>query len=759
MAEKKKKQKAPKETRRRRVSLLKRFDTKALLVMLLSGLLVLVTFFIGSVPERYDLSVGSISRNTINASKDVVDEVTTEERKQAVAEAVEPTFRLQEGATESVMQNLQTVLEELQNVQQYGQTLCGEADAEAHAFNEEELAAAKEFLNSITLTDYQLTTLMRTSSEAFDTMAATVRTAVQNALGTTIREGQVSQSIQTILQIVGYRVDTTLYQTIVPTVLRTCVKANMVIDQETTQQARDKAMEAVEPVVYQQGQNIIREGERVTVRQLKMLSALGLLKGNDFDLTVYIGALLLVTAAMCAMLVMTALLEPEVLRQVRLAMVTGIVLVLTTVFSVVAMKLFNLYTAPVVMGAVLLTALISCRAGLAGTVSLSVIVSCLSLGSNNAFSAEMVYVLLTSLITGVFSSYFLRNSPLRLRLLLCGLATACISMILSAAIRLMTSAQNVEILLDEHALLIAAGNMVGCLLAMALQPLLESLFNLATPSKLMELANPNHPLLRRLQMEAPGTYHHSIIVSNLAETAAEKVGANALLCRIAAYYHDVGKLKRPMYFKENQMGENPHDHTDPRVSASILISHTHDGVQLAQKYRLPPEIQRIIMEHHGDTPVMYFYHKALQQADGNPVDINEFRYDGPRPSMKESSIIMLADTVEAAVRSLPDPTPQAIETNIEKLVRGKLEDGQLSNSPLTMRDIDQICETFASVLNGVFHQRIEYPKMPMPKRDFFELDNAQSDAQKEEKEKAETVSEALNETAGEEKQNDPAVGD
>lgn len=200
-----------------------------------------------------------------------------------------------------------------------------------------------------------------------------------------------------------------------------------------------------------------------------------------------------------------------------------------------------------------------------------------------------------------------------------------------------------------------------------------------------------------------------------------------MLARTGAYFHDVGKLKRPLYFKENQMGENPHDHTDPYVSAAIVTTHTRDGLQLAQKYRLPMEIQKIIVEHHGDTPVMFFYHKALQQANGKPVDIADFRYDGARPTSKESAIVMLADTIEAAVRSMPDPTPQAIERFIERLVRGKLEDGQLSNSPLTLRDIDGICEAFAKVLNGVFHERIEYPSTPVPKRDPFFLNQREEE--------------------------------
>jgi len=205
--------------------------------------------------------------------------------------------------------------------------------------------------------------------------------------------------------------------------------------------------------------------------------------------------------------------------------------------------------------------------------------------------------------------------------------------------------------------------------------------------------------------------HHCMIVANLAEAAAERIGANPYLARTAGYYHDIGKLKRPQYFKENQIGENLHNSLDPYVSAAILTSHIKDGYQMALRERMPQEVADIILQHHGDTPVMFFYHKALQMSDGSPVDINEFRYDGPRPNSREAAIVMLADTIEAAVRSMPDPTPKAIDHFIERLVRGKLEDGQLSDSPITLRDIDDICSAFSGVLRGVFHERIEYPEV------------------------------------------------
>ena len=198
-------------------------------------------------------------------------------------------------------------------------------------------------------------------------------------------------------------------------------------------------------------------------------------------------------------------------------------------------------------------------------------------------------------------------------------------------------------------------------------------------------------------------------LANLAEAAAAKIGANQYLARAGGYYHDIGKLKRPGYFSENQVGENPHEKIDPYISSAILTSHTKDGVLLAQKEGLPSEVQDIIQQHHGVTPTMYFYHKALQLSNGNPVDINEFRYEGPRPQTKEASIVMLADTIEAAVRAMKEPTPKSIDQNIVRLVRGKLEDGQLSDSPLSLSDIDDICEAFTGILMGVFHERIEYP--------------------------------------------------
>lgn len=694
-------------------------EARCTLVLLIGALALFGLFSLASAPQRYSLSVGSISNTTITATKDVVDEIATADKRTAAANAVEPTYRLKEGASESVLSDLDKVFDELRTVQQYGLTLRDEGVTpemwRVHTFEDSELEYAQSLVKTLGLSRYQATTLLRTETQDYDDMVLYVTQAVRNTLNTTIREGQVTQSIQQIQQIVGYKVEISLYQNIVPTVLRTCVKPNMVIEETSTTEARQKAMDAVEPVMYLQGQNIVREGERVSANQIAMLTSLGLLENDDYDFSIYAGAAMLVIAAMAMLIILLRLFSPETLHDLRRLSVIMLVMVLNEALAVLVMKLIHVYLVPATMSAMLLTGLLGAPAGIAGTLSMSILLSGLAAASNTAFTAEMVHLLLSGILGGVVAVQFLRGKPQRFRVVLCGLIVGLINMALMAATGLMTS-NDMSIALSGG--LWTAGNaLLSALLAAGFQPVMETVFNLATTSKLLELANPNHPLLRRLLIEAPGTYHHSIIVANLAEAAAEKIGANPFLARTGAYFHDVGKLKRPLYFKENQIGENPHDHTDPYVSAAILTTHTRDGVQLVQKYRLPPEIQRIVAEHHGDTPVMYFYHKALQQADGKPVDIADFRYDGTRPATRESAIIMLADTIEAAVRSMPDPTPQAIERFIERLVRGKLEDGQLSNSPLTLHDIDGICEAFATVLNGVFHERIEYPNMTVPARD------------------------------------------
>ena len=686
-------------------------SSKCALLLVGTFLILVVLFFLVCAPRKYNLSVGSISHVTVDATKEVIDEVTTEEKRVAAEATVEPTYRFQQGVKEEVLSSLEDTFNELRTIQQYGVTLKKDDSVHSYyrSFSEEEIDYALSLVNALSLSRSQITTLLRVDTSVFDDMVNIVSVAVENAMNSTIREGQVSQAIMTIQQIVGYKVDVSLTQTILPAVLRTCIKPNMIIDQEATDEAIRKAREAVEPVIVSQGQNVIREGDRITQSQLEIMRSLGLLNDDHYDYSVYGGALINILLAMFSMIMLLRLLLKQYLSQARPLLVILLILLLCVSFAVISNLLPSIYIIPITLGAILGTVLLGYRAGLCLTIPLALLFAGLTSCSSSTTFYDVVLIMANTLSSGVATIWFLKGRPQRVRVLLAGLITAIFNILMIIGIKLLTSAETLDMIQAGSWAL--AGGLLSGALAVALQPAFEVIFHLATPSRLLEITNPNHPLMKRLMIEAPGTYHHSIIVANLAEAAADKIGANSFLARAGAYYHDIGKLKRPGYFSENQHGSNPHANTDPYVSAAILTAHTRDGVLLAQKEHLPPEVQDIILQHHGVTPVMFFYHKALQLADGQHVDINDFRYTGPKPQTKEASIVMLADTIEAAVRSMKDPTPKAIDQFIERLIRGKLEDGQLSDCELSLRDIDQICEAFSGILKGVYHERIEYPKV------------------------------------------------
>lgn len=688
-------------------------NAKAFFMFLLTAVLIFGLYFLVCSPKRYDLSVGAIARETITASKDIVDEIATEEKRNSAASAVEPSYHFEDGVAEQVSVDLDNYFRKLSLVQQYGQTLLNENETDesikAKNYTDEELNYASTLLSDdISLTKYQIRTLLRTQTQDFETMVSTVKTAVSNSMSATIREGQLAQAIQNIIQIVGYRLDVSLTQNIVPTVLRACIKPNMVIDQEATDESRIKARESVDKVVYIQGQNIIREGERVSLNQLEMLRALGLLKNNRVDLSSYGGAAIIILISLFALFVGLRLQVPEILLSVRKLSVVLIVVTIAIGIAALFLTMINAYFIPIVFASMLLTVLLGSRVGYVSVVPVSVMIAGLSAGSNSSYQVEMILLLIIGSLTGVFSVQFLKRQRKRTSVIICGLVDAVLTALIILAMSWMTSSAENKMPL-ANILWSCGGSLVSGILAIAMQPVFENAFNLATSSRLLDLINPNQPLLRRLMLEAPGTYHHAIVVANLSEAAAERIGGNALLARAGAYYHDIGKLKRPLYFKENQLTDNPHDRTDPYVSAAIVTSHTTDGVILAQQAHLPLEIQDIIAQHHGDTAAMYFYHKALQMADGTPVDIKDFRYNGRRPSTKEAAIVMIADTVEAAVRSMKNPTLPEIKKFIERLIRGKLEDGQLSDAPILLCDLDEIADALTGVLKGVYHERIEYP--------------------------------------------------
>jgi putative nucleotidyltransferase with HDIG domain len=264
-----------------------------------------------------------------------------------------------------------------------------------------------------------------------------------------------------------------------------------------------------------------------------------------------------------------------------------------------------------------------------------------------------------------------------------------------------------------------------------LLPLLEGLFSITTDITWLELGDLNHKLLRKMQLEAPGTFHHSMVVASLAEAAAEQIGANAMVCRVSSYFHDIGKLSKPEYFIENQGEINPHDSLTPTMSALIIVAHVKDGVDLAIKHKLNPRIVDVIREHHGDSLVYYFYRKAQEKLKGeeakvkegleNPEDLPSldekcFRYPGPRPRTRESGIVSLADAIESASRSLRKATPQKISSLVDDIVYNRIRDGQLDYCGLSVSDLRVVRKSFSSTLRSMLHSRIDYPQAGKPER-------------------------------------------
>jgi putative nucleotidyltransferase with HDIG domain len=276
--------------------------------------------------------------------------------------------------------------------------------------------------------------------------------------------------------------------------------------------------------------------------------------------------------------------------------------------------------------------------------------------------------------------------------------------------------------LPESMALAAVSAIVGGPLAVgiasSLLPALEGAFGITTDIRLLELSNQNLPLLKRLSLEAPGTYQHSLAVGNLAEAGADTIGANALLLRVCAYYHDVGKLVKPDYFVENQRGINPHDSLSPSMSSLVIMSHVKEGLELATRAKLPLPIRQGVATHHGTKLIRYFYEKALTQADPGMGEIREsdYRYPGPRPHTKELGILLLADAVEAAARTIEQPTPGRIQGMIGKIFANVVEDGQLDDCDLTFSELDKIASSFLWVLTNMYHHRIDYPGFDFNRR-------------------------------------------
>ena len=484
--------------------------------------------------------------------------------------------------------------------------------------------------------------------------------------------------------------------------------ATYVPDKEATEARKAEILATVEPekVVVQKGELVVGKGEVLTERQSAILQQLGYTKSAS-PLLVVIGLAVLIAVLMGLVRGFMVHFTPKIYQDERkivllMLLLTGTLffydLFLSLNISMVSERAAQVgYLLPVAMGTMLITILLDVRLGIIANIILALFAG---LYTENACFAVV------ALLGGLTGCLGVSTLGQRSDISRTAFAIAGINAISITGLGLIQS-QTVDVILYGVGFGIFNG-LISSIFTMGVLPYLETLFGITTSIRLLELANPNQPLLKRLMTEAPGTYHHCIMVGNLGEAAADAIGANGLEVRLGAYYHDIGKLKRPYFFAENQFsGANPHDNITPQLSTLIITSHVKDGLEMAREEKLPPILMDMIGQHHGDSTVSYFYYKA-KSLDENARE-QDFRYENPKPQTKEAAILMMADTVEAAVRSKKDATPGQIEGFIRTLIKGKLNDGQFDECELTFRDLDQIAVAFARVINGIYHKRVEYP--------------------------------------------------
>ncbi len=658
-------------------------------------------------PERYGIEVGAPAPITIMATKDVVDTVTTERLKEAAARAVEPSYKR---AEEDVASQVLSAMD--QSFAQLREIANTQPGASADSITDAELEEARERFDPVQIGKTQLAALMSADAETVAALFQATRTLVNDALNSYISEGQESDTVSSITRELAKTYDTSLVA-VAANVVRAHIRANMIIDEETTEANRQAARDAVETVTRVKGEVIVREGEIVTQAHYEMLKALGMVESEVVDMPLYYGVALFLLLVLASCVGLMYAFARKVLLDAKMLLMLSIVCVITVALSLLV-RTITPYLMPVSTGVILVAILVNPSTAFIVNIMLSMVAALLASGSSGLFTAAMFSIMITPILSSPLVFIVFRRRQQRTTVLLTGLVIGVANMLITISLGFVNNTDLNGIFFNS--LWAAGGGLLSAMFCVGLQPLMEWMFNLVTSAKLLELSNPSQPLLRRLMLEAPGTYHHSMVVANLAEAAASAIGANGLLARVGAYYHDVGKLKRPLYFKENQMGDNPHDRTDPRVSASIVIAHTRDGVQIAQRERIPEPILDIIRSHHGDTAVVYFYDKAVKLY-GDKLDPRDYRYSGPRPRSREAAIVMLADAVEAAERSMQNPNPAKMRELLRKIIRSKMEDGQLDECELTFADLDKIREAFETVLAGVFHERIEYPTIEVPQLD------------------------------------------
>ncbi len=644
-------------------------------------------------PDSVDLQVGEVAPRRILAPRSVtfVSEYLTEKQREEAARQVAPVY------TAPDPEIVRRQLAQARGLTEYLTAL--RADP---YLSPEERREAIQAIDGLRLSPSAINAILSLDSVSWSAVVTDVHTILEQAMRNEIRQGELTDAQRRVGAMVSQSLSPAATEAVVALVQALLVP-NSLYDEATTEERRQQARDRVLPVSHslKQGEVVVREGELVTPLDLEELEALGLRRADD-GLSQAVGTALLVGLLVALLIAYIHRSQPELWYRPRRLLLLALSLLAAAIMARLMVPGHTLirYLFPGAALAMLCSVLVNVQLGAILSVLVSVLVGFVSGGSLDL----AVYTLAGSLV-GSLALWHMEQLHYFTR---AGALVALANIVSLAAFGLVERSYDTTALLQLLGVSVANGALSASL-TFAGYAFVGRAFGITTSLQLLELARPTHPLFRQLLLNAPGTYHHSIIVANMAERAAELVGADPLLARVGAYYHDIGKTLRPYFFIENQSdGLNPHDRLDPKTSAKIIISHTQDGVALARQYALPERVQDIIAQHHGTSLAGFFYQIANKQVNGE-VDESDFRYPGPVPDTKEAAIVMLAD-VEAVVRAKRPATPQEMDQIIHQFIQDKLITGQLDRCNLTLRDLDQIRQAFSGVLKSIFHPRIQYPE-------------------------------------------------
>lgn len=708
----------PKKTKKQKRRLINNyFKSKAIQRALISAVTIIIAFFIienGASPKKYKLSVGERSNYDITAPREIENHYLTEQLAEEAANAVPPvmmklenvpidTLNLSSEFFSEIITSRQSIINNLQeqgvtkNDENYVRILeleqtsaVGELELRLKRFNMPLSAEQIEYMvaraGDEELSQFDKLTRTLISSVMKEEVTADNLSDKINLAQNEFQKSDISQELKNIGSIMA----------------KALIKPNSVIDEGMTDKKKievyNDAMK--NKLRIQEGTRILSFGDIVTEDKLAVLKELNWLETGKLDYS-FTGGILAVILILAFMLVLYMHFFCKKFLEGRKELILLCVIILLDLVAAWLLNPIAPLLIPVFIAPMLISILLDIRLGIVVNLILAMAISLITKGDQG--------FLFTAIICGTFSAFIVSGANQRSRLSAAGLVIAVVNAFVITLINLI-SKDSLTAMVNDGALA-AVNGMLSTIFTIGTLPIFESLFKIVTPLKLLELSDPNQPLMKKLLMEAPGTYHHSLMVGNLAEVATEAIKGNALLARVGAYYHDVGKLKRPNFFKENQLSENPHDKMSPNLSTLVITSHTTDGAEIAEKYKVPLAVRNIICQHHGTTLAAFFYYKAQQEDKSNSVKLEDFRYQGPKPSSKEAAVVMLADSVEAAVRSMADKTEGKIVAMVRKIIKDKLDDGQLDQCELTLKDLDMMAKAFTRVFGGYFHERQEYPEL------------------------------------------------